>query len=49
MLESRYKGTAKNRYFKKNPPRMTLAIRQSLAGGMIGKLEKIGGVTLEMK
>ena len=29
--------------------RMTLAIRQSLAGGMIGKLEKIGGVTLEMK
>ena len=29
--------------------RMTLAIRQSLAGGMIGKLEKIGGVTLEVK
>ena len=29
--------------------RTTLAIRQSLAGGMIGKLEKIGGVTLEVK
>ena len=29
--------------------RMTLAIRQSLAGGMIGKLEKIEDVTLEVK